>query len=535
MKVFKSIMLYLLILLGLATAAVLICCVIMICSPNTSIFGYKYISYKDVLEESVSLTSGEYSGVNAVSITSNRMDIRILPNVESNSDVKIVYSQGMSGFVKQDAVDLKVTISKDDTHEFESGDSSLSGNTYKTLCIDVSEPDGIIFLADCYIKVYLPSKVYDVVNAYTKNGGIDFSSKNESKKITVNNLYLMSTSRDVGKKAITIYKPASSRYYVRTSVGHCYFNNDKEAFGGNIIFETNGGKLIAKNGAIKGSLTVRTSTDVNGATLDITELNGNLTFVARSGNISIANVEKGSNSEYPKVDIQSKYCNAKIDKLTGIITTQGYEGGDVDNIDITINELIRQTDTMIDIDSGKGNIVINKLYGSANLVSSTGNITVKEANSKELYVDTHNGLINLSFVESDLNLTKLDIHVSKRSNMNLNNIKGTVNIVVDSGDSRNINMTFHSKVTDNAEMCTVNVTSNGDNININKIGSGKFAVYTDGDIACDVAQNMDIHDTDADYDRKNNMSVQKRFNYTVPSTNHSKIYVHNNNHVSVNQ
>lgn len=535
MKVFKSIMLYLLILLGLATAAVLICCVIMICSPNTSIFGYKYISYKNVLEENVSLTSGDYAGINAVSITSNRMDIKILPNVESNENIKIVYSQGMSGFVKKDAVDLQVKLSRNDSQEFESGDSSFSGITYKALCIDVAEPDGIIFLSDCYIKVYLPAKTYAVVNAYTKNGGIDYSSKNEKTTINVSNLYLMSTSRDVSKKAVTVYKPSSSRYYLRTGVGNCFFNNEGEDFNGNIIFETSGGKLVAKNGAIKGSLTVRTSTDVNGATLDITKLYGNLTFVARSGNISIASIEKGSNSAYPVVDIQSKYCSAKIDKLYGTITTQGYEGGDVDNIDITINDLIHQGSSGIDIDSGKGNIVINKLFGDANLVSSTGNITVKNANPQELYVDTHNGYITLAFVDAELRLSKLDIHVSKRSNMNLSNLKGTVNITVDSGESRNINMTFHNKVTDNSEIATVNVISNGDNININNIGSGMFAVYTDGDISCDVAQNMVIREGDADYDRQYNMSSQKRFNYTTPATNHSKIYVHNNNHVNVNQ
>lgn len=539
MKVFKSIMLYLLILLGLVTAALLVCCVIMICSPNTSIFGYKYVSYKDVLEDEVSISSGEYSGINAVSITSNRMDIKIIPNTK-NQNVRIVYSQGMSGFVKKDAVDLQVNISKNDAKEFESGDVSTSGATYKTLCIDVSEPEGVIFLSDCYIKVYLPAgKTYSVINAYSKNGGIDYTSNTENKTIGVTNLYLKSTSRDVSKKSINIYKPNATRYYVRTGVGYCYFINDEADISGNIIFETSGGKLLAKNGALKGHLTVRSSADVNGATLDITKLYGSLTFVAKSGNISIGTIEKGTNGSSPSVDIQSKYCNIKIDTLKGTITTQGYEGSDVDNIDVTINNLYYINGLEgIDIDSSKGNIVINRLSGDANLESSTGNITVKEANCTTLYVNTYNGYINVDFVNSELKLTNFDVHVAKRSNMNLNNLRGNVNITVDGGDSRNINLSFYAKVIDNAEKCTVNITTDGDNVNLKDISSGKFAVYADGDIDySDVVQTSIIENGDGDYDKSYVMPNQRRFNYDRPSStvSYSKIFVHNRNNVRVYQ
>ena len=131
MKVFKSIMLYLLLIIGVALAAVLICCVIMICSPRTVVFGYKYVSFKERITEDPI----ELGAVSAVSVTSNRMDIIIVPNTESD-EVLISYSQGMSGFVKADAPDLKVEITASKTMEFNSGDSSYgAGTSYNTFCV----------------------------------------------------------------------------------------------------------------------------------------------------------------------------------------------------------------------------------------------------------------------------------------------------------------------------------------------------------------------------------------------------------------
>ncbi len=525
MKVFKSIMLYLLILLGLATAAVLICCVIMICSPNTPILGYKYVSYKEVITDTMAISAD----TSAVSVTSNRMDIKIIPNAESN-EVKIVYSQGMSGFVKQDAVDLEVKTTVVAAKEFESGDSSYaSGATYKALCIDVVEPNGLMFLSDCYIQVFLPARTYTVINVETVNGGIEYTSNSESKTITATNLYLYSTTRDISKKPINITKPNSQRYYIRTTVGNCYFLNGGNDITGSIIFESAGGKLIAKDGAVKGALTVRSSASVNGATLDITDLYGNLTFVAKSGNISIANVVKGSNTSYPTVDIQAIYCNIKIDTLQGTIFTQGYQADDLDEIDITINNLYYASAlNNVYLDSGKGNIKIGKLQGNCNLRSATGNIIVGEANCQEMFVETYNGMLNINFAEADLLLTKLDVKVLRRSSMTLLNLQGTVNIEVADGAGRDIVLGFSPRVLDNAAACTVNVLAAKDNVILQDIKSGKFAVYSDGPITSDVAQKSEIT-SGADYISNNPKPYQMRFNYVQGASGiYSKVFVNNN-------
>ena len=193
MKVFKKIMLYLLILIALCIASVLVSCIIMICSPKTSIFVYSYISYKEVLEEEMTLNSN----VKAISITSNRTQIEILPNTESNK-IKIQYSQGMSGFVKTKAKDLELKTETKSGVQFESGESGYgSGTSYITACIDVLEPNGLIFLDGCFIRVYVPTgKDFSVIYASSKNASINYTSTSDNKAIKVSNLYVDSKTKD---------------------------------------------------------------------------------------------------------------------------------------------------------------------------------------------------------------------------------------------------------------------------------------------------------------------------------------------------
>ena len=508
MKVFKTFMLYFLILIALAIGGLLLCCGLMVFSPNTPIFGYKYVSYKGIKTDNIAIEEG----VSAISVTSNRMDIKFIPNVTSN-DIYIEYSQGMSGFVKQDAVDLAVASYTDAAKTFESGDSSLGGTTYKTLCIEVQEPEGLIFLNDCYIKVYIPSRAFEVLNAYTKNAGIDYTSVNESKVLNVNNLYLRTDSKDVSQKVVNINYPNCKRYYIRTLVGNCYFINEGADITGSIVFETSGGKLVAKNGAIRSALTVRSDTKVNGATLDITQLNGNLTFAAKSGNISIGTVSKGNAASYPKLDIQSEYCNIKIETLNGTMLTQGFEGGEIDNIDVVINKLHYISGlTSLDINSGKGNITIEELTGNSSLRTITGNINITKATSPNMFVETYNGAINITFDTVGTALSKLDIIVLKRSSINLANLQGTVNIDIEEGSGRDISLGLLEYVSN----CTINVTASYDNVILKNVRSTKAAIYSDGEITTiDGPSHSDISQGNSDYYSTKAYPYQKRLNYSA--------------------
>lgn len=520
MKVFKKIMLYLLILIALCIAAVLVSCIIMICSPKTSIFGYSYISYKEVLEEEMTLSSG----VKAISITSNRTQIEILPNTESGK-IKIQYSQGMSGFVKTKAKDLELKTETKSGVQFESGESGYaSGTSYTTACIDVLEPNGLIFLDGCFIRVFVPTgRDFSVIYASSKNASINYTSTSDNKAIKVSNLYVDSKTKDY-RKTVEINTPNASRYYIKTVSGQCYFNNGDKDIGGKIIFESAGGKLIAKSGTLNADLIVRSSAAVNGATLDITKLDGNLTFNAKSGNIGIGEVVNSI------VDIQSEYCNIEINQLIGSITVQGYNGKDVDNIDVNIKTLIYQeaTNRNIDIDSGKGNIVINTLKGAANLTSSTGNITVTKAYN-DISIMTNNGGINLAFSETECNLANLTINVARKSNMNLKGVQGNVTInccLLATGGERKITITPSQKVKLGAS-CRIMISSENDKIYLNNIGGDtKLAVYSDGPIGGS-APGLTINSSDRDYDDGFSKPNQERFNYSKGGYPNCELFVSN--------
>ncbi len=530
MKVFKSIMLYLLLLIGVAIAAVLICCVLMICSPNTIILGYRYVSYKG--DKEFTITEDDMSGINALSITSDRMDIYIIPNSETNN-VEVFYSQGMSGFVKAKASDLSVEH-KTEQLTFDSGDSAYAPDvTYNTMSIDVSEPNGLMFLSDSYIKVYVPTnRDFAVINAYTNRGKVEYSSNAEGRTIRVSNLYLDSQSRDGSKTTIVVNKPNASRYHLKTGAGSCYLLNDGADISGQIIFATSGGKLIAKDGAIKGPLTVRSDGKVGGANIDITNLYGNLNFYARSGNVSIDTISKGTNSTYPIVDMQSEYCSFKVKTLAGTITTQGFEGGDIKEIDVDIKTLtyVPALGRPIDINSELGNINIGTLRGVANLTSNTGKITIKKAYNN-LTIETYNGEIDINFDNTnESQLSRVDINALRHCAIDLSGLKGTVNISMARDGDRKINLGLHTSVLDSTATCNMSINSNGNNVTVENISSAPFTVYTDGSVKGDSIRKTEVGSSDFDYDSNYNMKNQYRYNYTKAqvSTRRSSLFVHNN-------
>ncbi len=509
MKVFKSIMLYLMILIGAVVAATLICCIIMICSPKTTILGYRYISYKDVLTEETSIASG----VNALSISSNRMDIEIIPNTESKK-VILNYSQGMSGFVKAKASDLKI-VATTETLQFDGGDGTGQG-PYKTLKIEVQEPKGLIFLSSCYIKVQVPvGTTFSVINAYTKTGSISYNSLAEGGgRFTTTNLYLNTRTKDISQKAIVINNPNASKYHIKTLAAACYFKNAGNDISGNIIFTTSGGKLVAQEGALKGSLTVNSSADVGGANLNISKLYGNLNFYARSGNVKINEIIKGTNTSYPTVTIKSEYCSFSADKLAGTITTTGYNGKDPDEISVKIKELHYMGGNTISIDSERGNVNIGVLKGGANFTTSYGDITIKEAYNN-IDIDTRNGKIDITFAESGCSMTKLDITAERRSGIKLRNLIKTIDITAENG-CQYIDLGFSERVK-GGEDCKVQIYSKEGNVKLTDLNGTPVAVYSDGkfsDKNIDVVSMSVIEPVNSDYCKTpKEFAYQRRLNY----------------------
>lgn len=446
MKVFKSILLYLLIAIGLCAAAVLVCCVILMLSPSTKIFGYQYISYKKSYSREIS----DYNSLNtqAISITSNRMKIQIIPNT-SDDLIRIEYNPGMSGFVKSDKSKLELKVEVKQDQQFVAVND---GNSYDTLNIDMIEPDGLIFLSSSVIKVYVPvSRTYAVIYAENGKGGIDYVSTDSSKQVKVNNLYLKTTNSD-----IEIVAPNASTYNFTTTTGDLKINNNNNDINANITFNTSTGSFQTTS-TINGTLNVNSTARSVGPNISVKKVLGTFNYNAPAGNVNIEEIGSQESGKGANLAIKAINGSFNIGKIYGYTYVQPYDEGNIKNLNFNITSLfnIDTENRQSFFESGEGNINIGTLKGYAQFKTSTGNVTIKDA-YESMFIYSYSGAINVTYNTSSRpneSLGGFQVNTTE-SNVTATNLHTKVEVVVNSGKftrSRTINLTF-DKVASN---CTI--------------------------------------------------------------------------------
>ncbi len=388
MKVFKSIMLYLLIAIGVAAAAVLICCVLLMMSPKTSIFGYKYVSYKDT--HTRELIQSQYtSDIDAISITTNRMAINIVPHTGVDH-IKIVYKQGMSGFVKKDTV-LELVEPTVEERQFVGVNDE---NSYKTIVIKVNEPEGLVFLKDSKMTVYVPVDIsYSVIHAQTGKGELTYvEAANSLQKIHVDNLYLSASTADINISAVNV-----KNYNVTTTTGDLLINNNNEDINANIAFNTKTGSF-ATSSTINGSFTVNSTVGSVGPNIKVKKILGSFTYTSPSGNVSVESIGDEKTSKGANLIINSTNAKFSIGSVYGFTSVQPYNARENVSLTFDINYLynIYNAEKQSFIESGAGNITIGTLKGYAHFKTSTGNVTVKDA-WESMQIKSTNGTINVKY------------------------------------------------------------------------------------------------------------------------------------------
>ena len=108
MKGFKKFLIYLCIILGIILTIGLIFFAVMYFSPNTTILGFRYVSYKSS-ETKVFNSSSDPSvqNVQSVEIFTDNCDIYIYPNDQSG-EIKVVELQDFTGFAREVNSTLKI-------------------------------------------------------------------------------------------------------------------------------------------------------------------------------------------------------------------------------------------------------------------------------------------------------------------------------------------------------------------------------------------------------------------------------------------
>lgn len=435
MKVFKSILLYLLIAIGLLAAAVMVCCVILMLSPKTKILGYQYVSYKKSYVRDI--TASESATAQAININSNRMKINIVPT--TNNYIKVVYSPGMSGFVKAKNSKLSLNVRFEQNQQFTGVDD---GTSYKTLNIIATEPEGLLFLSSSYMTIYVPVTYdYSVINAANGRGGINYTAISSSKEIKVSRLYLKTTTAD-----IDIIAPNADVYYISTTTGDLKFNNNNRDIDANITYRTNTGSFETTS-VINGAVSVESEAKSVGPNISIKKVLGSFNFESPSGNVVIGEIGDMSSGESSNLTVKASNASFKINKIYGYTYVQPFKDN-VDNIDFKINDLYNTNSGGFQsfFESGKGNITIGTLRGYSQFKTSTGNVKVTNA-WESMYIYTYSGAINVTFntaANPNDGLGGMQIDTTE-SNITVKNIKCKVDISVNSNKftrSRNINLQY---------------------------------------------------------------------------------------------
>lgn len=452
MKGFKKFLIYLGIFLAIIVAAFVICIAIMYFSPRTSILGFEYVNYSKAENYSYSTATGSsYANVKAIEVKTNRTDIYIYPNNNSNK-IEVKHNQGLSGFVK--SINSNLTYNTEiSTKSFEESLTNL-----KTLIIDINEPEGWITENNPYIVIYVPTNLtVDTYNINSENGEVYYYSdreyeidgEKENKTIKCNNLYLKSG----GFSDIYIHNTQNiSNYYLTTDKGDILFKDVETLSANNLKFTTNAGgfNLVNAKGTatlnLTGKFVVKSYAKRIGPYIRINKLNANMEVEAYNGKYIIDTI--GTQSSHKQVVMTMNKCNVNFGTVYAYVSILS-EGDNVTN-NVNIKKLEHTANTNV-IESGSGSIYIESLKGNASLDATSGNVTVKKATtSSSIYAYTTSGSIDIKYEFSEVNNYKTKLAVlTHRGGINLENVSCLLELEVLSNSSAKARIVFSFIACDN--------------------------------------------------------------------------------------
>ena len=372
-KTLKGILLYSLILIGSALAVFAAIIIIMFIFPNLKLFGYGMISKKQTLTNSTSISTADASSEFDIVVSANNFDVIIT----CSSDESISYTLfnnclGASNIANATA------------------NEELTENSYS---LNITEPSGVVFYRDSYLKINVPSGLTYNLTAKSGSGNISVSNLN------LNNLKI---------------KTGSGNFYISTAEQtNLELNNvDISTNSGNFDFKSKYENVKITNGltfnANKGDITFKNlESDVELVGKDIyfeantlkTSQNG---FEANVSNIVLKIFHLNSPGGSSQNSILASSCLININELTGTSSIKSSNGT------ITIGTtnsptIIYSSDGNVNVTTAKENIKIDCEYSditlteyeeSAYIKSLSGNISAKS--TSEDYTNNSTKIITSS-------------------------------------------------------------------------------------------------------------------------------------------
>ncbi len=436
-KVHKGFFSYLFIFLGIAVAFVLVCAVIMICSPGTKIFGLSYYKIKGSVNfETATVYSADGEVVKNADGSNKTIDVNTVSadasnfkTIEINSnlfDVEFAQKSTADGAGVRELLSINIDAN---AHGFTNGTITKLKfvpkyfEDTKTLQINIEVPTGFInFSSSNKIKVNLPMNFSDELNIVvnSQNGNVKLGGSEDATytpgTLNASSANITTTSGNISTTKFFKSTNILKDYSFKTETGD--INYDRALVCKNLDVTT-------KTGEVKFSNEILTVAEKFNFTADHSYITINkitspiVNFAAKSGKIYAneitGNVELLENTNN---------CDLQVDTIDGFLKIG------------TLNEENISTKTTVKIK--------NYVSGICN-ICTTGDINIGEIRGTTK-LRTHSGSISVPKVNAELTITAVS------SNINLGNItddngeivdKGiTKKVVVNGSENTNINAYF---------------------------------------------------------------------------------------------
>ena len=459
MSFFKKFLLYFFIIIGALIAVVAVVLAVMYFAPGTQILNYKYLAYKAV--ETVEFTTEseiKITDFEAIEVNSKVTQVYCMPS-EKTDVVYYTHKQGMSGFVRAETSSLYVSAKVVE----KSYSEEVGGTTYKTLVLDVIEPEGVFITENNpIITVYLPENS-SVLSINTEKGRIGFSTENNEATCAAGKFYANSSQGG----DVQIKNPkGTTNYYLYTTTGEVAFEN-AEVVDASIKLTTDNGKLLFRNEkqtpTLTGNLEVYSFVENKGPTIDFGDINGSvkiassyINFKAKQIGTKAAQTTLAVTVDKSDMDLGNVYArftlaskntknqnNVKIKRLYYDATTEDHIL-DVGAGNVEIKDSIGN----VGIDATTGNIKLSNAYDDIKVVTTTGNIEITYNDGAQLdgvdriiagkvVIDTETGDVVVNNLRGGLNVQVSSVKAEGKMEVNFLDIKEDTSI---KAGSRNVSL-----------------------------------------------------------------------------------------------
>ena len=513
MKLMKNMLKTFLILIGILVMVALFGFAIMMIF-HVSLFGYTYVKYENITSYD-GFTSAEVASLTEIDLTTTKANVVVAHSSVSTSKVIVSNLQNFQGIFKDKV--QKVGYTDPNSEE------KQAGYTLKiedgVLKIETIEPEGLYFINNNQIKIYLPQSTN--ISDIKIDSGANTIDIGEGKNFTVQNLSI-SAERSVLPNNVSISDKLTVQgdLSLKTNLGKITINS---TINGNVNINSNAGSItfntnIAGNVSVSGRspavefghlpMDLKFNNDFDISDVKQYNILGNLVIdnCSGAGNVKVSGTVNGYVYIYnPDIEFWARNVNNSIICNGGANNIRVFEK--LDGMTSTIN-------------CGNGYLYLNNTYSSVIAESTKNTVEIKNARNDVTVSNTYGDIV----VEFADGVTKKIVATTEKGSIKATKLRGEAKLTANGGNitasfenvagSNEILAKYRANVTV-VDNITYNFTARAKTATVDvKLGSVIYNNWND-------AENVDGWKTRTDVINNNGSAPENSLTVTV--TDNGKI------------